>query len=306
MKKVLKGILIVMIAIILIIALFLTWLFTRPSVPTNYTKTVATGGNIEAKYLAMGEHKVKYLEQAADDPIKKYEIYYPQDLESDNGQYPVVIFVNGTGVPGSKYKALFKHLASWGFIVVGNEDPSTGWGTSADQTLIHMIELNEDSTSIFFGKIDTENIGLSGHSQGGAGVLCAASVQDHADLYKTVVALSPTHEEMAHAFTWMYDMEKITCPLLMLSGTEGEFETQSVIPIEAMNAMYEKVSGSKVMLRRIGTDHGGMLYSADGYVTAWFMWQLQDDQEAAEAFIGSNPEIMNNSLYQDQRIDLGE
>ena len=30
-----------------------------PAVPNNYTKEVETGGDIEAKYLAMGEYKVK-------------------------------------------------------------------------------------------------------------------------------------------------------------------------------------------------------------------------------------------------------
>ena len=45
----------------------------------------------------------------------------------------------------------------------------------------------------------------------------------------------------------------------------------------------------------------GMLYCADGYVTAWFMWQLQGDEYAAGAFTGDEPEIMKNRLYQDQK-----
>lgn len=35
-------------------------------------------------------------------------------------------------------------------------------------------------------------------------------------------------------------------------------------------------------------------------------WQLQGDEEAAKAFFGDGPELMNNELYQEQRIDLGE
>ena len=58
------------------------------------------------------------------------------------------------------------------------------------------------------------------------------------------------------------------------------------------------------MMRRIGAEHGQMLDSSDGYVTAWFMWQLQDDEEASKAFIGDNPEILNNKFYQDQKITL--
>lgn len=37
----------------------------------------------------------------------------------------------------------------------------------------------------------------------------------------------------------------------------------------------------------------------DGYVTAWFMWKLRGDEDAASAFIGNEPELQNNPLYQD-------
>lgn len=58
------------------------------------------------------------------------------------------------------------------------------------------------------------------------------------------------------------------------------------------------------MMRRKDTPHGEMLYSSDGYVTAWFMWHLQGDAEAAKAFVGDSPEIMGNELYQDQRSGI--
>lgn len=79
-----------------------------------------------------------------------------------------------------------------------------------------------------------------------------------------------------------------------------------VIPIEKMIDMYDKIPSSKVILRRIGAEHGQMLYSADGYVTAWLMWKLQGDTEAAKTFIGENPEILRNELYQNQKIDINE
>lgn len=60
------------------------------------------------------------------------------------------------------------------------------------------------------------------------------------------------------------------------------------------------------MLRRICTEHGQMLYSADGNVTACFMWQLQGDEEASKTFTKNNAEILNNKLYQDQKINLRE
>lgn len=58
------------------------------------------------------------------------------------------------------------------------------------------------------------------------------------------------------------------------------------------------------MAARKKAAHRDMLYAADGYVAAWFMWLLQGDAEAAKAFIGENAEIMNNEMYQDQRVDF--
>ena len=57
------------------------------------------------------------------------------------------------------------------------------------------------------------------------------------------------------------------------------------------------------MARKKGCEHGQMLYSADGYVTAWFLWQLKSDQNAAKAFVGSDAEIKSNKLYQDVNIN---
>ena len=38
---------------------------------------------------------------------------------------------------------------------------------------------------------------------------------------------------------------------------------------------------------------------ADGYMTAWMLYQLQDDPEAGSVFLGKNAEILRNSNWQD-------
>ena len=300
MKKMLKFIgIIILVPIILIIILLIISSF-KLMTPSNYTKEVETGGNIEKKYLAMGEKTVKNVTRKGSDITKNFYIYYPEDLENNNKKYPIVIMLNGTGVLPKKYKALFEHLASWDFVVIGNDDDSTGFGKSADETIEFIKNENTNKDSIFYEKFDMDNIGITGHSQGGAGVFTAISIMDYKDSYKTAVALSPTNEEMAHQLGWNYDLTKINIPILMLAGTEGDFETKSVIPIEKMSIMYDKIQSTKVMARRIGEEHGQMLYSADGYVTAWFMYYLQNDELAKELF----QEISNNNLYQDQKLNI--
>lgn len=304
MKKVLRVIGIVFLLFIILIVLLIVKATITPMVPKDYTQTVSTGGAIEEKYLEIGPCQVSHYEEAANDILKKYQVYYPSELVDSSKTYPAVVFVNGTGVPASKYTALFEHLASWGFIVIGSEDKESWSGTSSDQCLDFLIQQAENQDSIFYQKIDFDNIGISGHSQGGVGVFNAITEQEHSAMYKTAVALSPTHEEQATALSWHYDLTQIKVPLLLLAGTQGDFETQLVIPFEKMTAMYDKIPSSKVMARKTGCEHGEMLYSADGYVTAWLIWQLQGDTEAGAAFIGTHPEILDNALYQDIKISL--
>lgn len=304
MKKVLKFLSILFI----VLAAFVAFIFIKgavtPMVPNNYTQTVLTGGTLEETYLQMGPYEIDHYEEPADDILKKYQVYYPSELNSSKKSYPAVVFVNGTGVPASKYTALFEHLASWGFVVIGTEDKESWSGTSSDQCLNFLIEQAENQDSIFYEKIDFENIGISGHSQGGVGVFNAITEHKHSYIYKTAVALSPTNEEQAISLNWHYDLTKINISLLMIAGTQGDFETKLVIPFEKMMAMYDKISSSKAMMRKTGYEHGEMLYCADGYVTAWFMWQLQGNQEAAKAFIRDDAEILTNPLYQNQQIAL--
>ena len=303
-KKVLKAIGI----LILVTAAGIASLYIKAAylqlIPKNYTETTETGGSIEKTYLAAGDHDVSFLRVKRDDSLKQILIFYPSDLPSTDAAYPVVVYSNGTGQKGSQYKNLYRHLASWGFIVLANDDPESWSGLPSEKTLSYLLDENENENSIFYHKIDTENIGTYGHSQGGAAVFNTITVREHSSMYRTAVSLSPTNEELADALNWHYDPGMVSVPVLIIAGTEGEFETDVVIPFEQLEALYAKLNVPKAMARRSGAEHQNTASDADGYVTAWFMWQLQNDVEAAQAFTGTVPELLNNPLYQDQRIDL--
>lgn len=301
MKKVVLTVLkiagIVLLVLILLIAGFLFWLSRRPFVPNDYTETVETGGALEAKYLAMGPYEVKQVKAEAPEDWKEFVAYYPAQLEDSGDQWPAVVFVNGTGVYAAKYPALFRHLASWGFIVLGNEDPGTFSGDSTDATLAWLLEQNGDPDSVFYQKVDTAHMGLSGHSQGGVGVFNAISEQPNGGLYTCAVSLSPTQEDLAAALNIPYDPSKTVIPTLVLAGTSND-----VITPEGMEKLYSKLGGPRVMALRTGTDHGQMLYAGDGYVTAWLMYWLRGDEEAGKAFWGEAPELAGNPNWRGVQI----
>ena len=122
MKKLIKIILIVLVSIIILITVLLVYLSHKPLLEKTYAEKVQTGGEIEAAYLKNGTCGVSYYEEPALQGFGKYEIYYPAELEETDDKYPVVVFVNGSGVKASKYSALLKHMASWGFIAIGTEE----------------------------------------------------------------------------------------------------------------------------------------------------------------------------------------
>ena len=90
-KKALKVIGIIIASILLLVALFFVYANLKPAVPRNYETSVKTGGDIEARYLAHGSYEVKYKEQTALQNYKKYEIYYPAELETSENKFPVTI-----------------------------------------------------------------------------------------------------------------------------------------------------------------------------------------------------------------------
>lgn len=311
MRKVLKVIGIIILALAVLVAALLTYLSMRPAVADDYIQKVQTGGTLEAKYLAMGPHEVSYLERAGMHDFKKYEIYYPSDITSGTVKYPVVIYSNGTGIKASKYPVALKHLASWGFIVIATEEEYSWNGFSSEMCLRLMIKLNKTEimdgwkTNPFFAHIDLDNIGVSGHSQGGVGVINAATENKNGGKIKAIFSASPTSMALAQALEWDYDASLITVPIFLVSST-GDSDENLVVSGTQLQEIYEAVPDTvtKVIARRIGAEHGDMLSFADGYMTAWFMWQLQGDEEAAQAFIGNDAELLHNTLYQDQQIDL--
>lgn len=311
MKKILKIVVIVIVAIIVLIGILMVTISRMPSVPEDYTEKVKTGGEIEAKYLSMGPYEVDYKESLAMMSFKKYEIYYPTNMKEIDSALPVVVFVNGTGAIGSKYPALQKHLASWGFITIATEEEQAWYGFSAEMSVRYLELLNgyekegDGTENPFYQKIDLERVGITGHSQGGFGVVNAITEHRHHENYKAAVILS-SNAQTNEGLQWEADATKIQAPTMILAST-GNTDS-ALASLESIQTLYDQIPDDvpKVLARRTNADHGEMLYSADGYVTAWFCWLLQGDEDAAKAFVGEDAELLNNSIYQDQRIDLGE
>lgn len=313
MKGILK-ILLIIVGIILMPIIGVVILFSfaskQPVVKEDYFETVTTNMPLEQNYTVMGQYEVSAVVfESNSKKIGQFKVWYPTEMERTSNTYPLVVMANGTGVKASKYEAIFMHLASWGFIVIGNEDENSWDGVSSSESLNLMLDLNQKSTSLFYGKVDIENIGIAGHSQGGVGAINAVTSQDNGGYYKTIYTASTTHLALAQALQWPYDISKISIPYFMVAGTrkidagdgiEGSSNV-GIAPLFSLQENYAAIPNhvEKVMARRVDTEHGEMLYQADGYMTGWLMYQLQGDEKAAAIFVGQNAEILSNENWQD-------
>lgn len=277
----------------------------EPMVKENYYNTAHAVGTLEKKYTKLGKNEVHFAEFNSTEKLyKKYKVWYPSVLEQNsNMAFPIVIFANGTGIPFSKFSPIFEHLASWGFVVVGNDDESSWTGVSSSNALNFIIQLNRKSNSIFFQKLDLKNIGITGHSQGGVGAINAVTAFPNSKMFTSIYTASAPSMELSTALKWNYDITKVTIPYFMVAGT-GKLDSETIAPFTSLtnnfNALRKKVPA--IMARRSNIDHGEMLTDADGYMTAWFRYTLMNDTEASKIFSGKHPEIMDNSTnWQDVR-----
>lgn len=112
----------------------------------------------------------------------------------------------------------------------------------------HLQKLNDSegiggNENVFYQKVDFDNVGVAGHSQGGVGVLNAVTEQKHADIYKTAVSLSPTNKELAHNLEWDYDAALVDIPVLLIAGAGGGDDW--VITGEQLQSVYSDIDSNK-------------------------------------------------------------
>ena len=320
MKKFIKVLLIVALIIVILVIVVIAALGKMAKEKNDrYYEYTNPAGAIEKKYTPMGPSEVSSIEFNSDnEQIGRFVIHYPAELENETKKYPVVLWANGTGSTSDTYTSFLRHLSSWGFIVVSNDDENTRTGESLNAGIDLLIAENDDADSVLYQKIDLDNIGIGGHSQGGPAVFNMATIQPHADMIKTVYAVSATSSYHTKVFGggWEYDISKVNVPTLLTAGTQS-FDAgtatsadqesdekagimQGICPLWSLEENFGLLPDvDKVYVRKTNVDHGDSYLQFDAYMIAWFRYYLMNDEEAGNAFFGDNPELLTNDLYQD-------
>jgi dienelactone hydrolase len=169
-------------------------------------------------------------------------VWYPKE----EGSFPLVLIVHGNHSmeewSDDGYRYLGEHLASRGYIAVsvdenflngswsggvGGENDVRGW------MLLKHLELwngwNNSESSIFYNKVDLDNISLIGHSRGGEAVSIAAAFNK----------LERYPNDADIKFNFNYNIKSIAA----IAPTDGQYKpTGKLTPLE--NIDYLLIQGS--------------------------------------------------------------
>ena len=262
----------------------------HPSGSNQYYNILTGLSPQESIYMKLGRHEVKTYEEAVEGSLETFRVWYPADIATNKKKYPVIVSNNGTGWAAKKYPEWFRHMASWGFIVVGNDEGTSWNGNSAEATLQWLMRLNSSKKSAIYQHADLQNVGTVGHSQGGTGVENAITTQPSAKMYKAAVMLASTYNGYNALLRWKADASKIKIPMMVLVAN-----SDGLTPLKDYNSLWNALPNNiiKVAARRSDCNHGDMLVYGDGYVTAWFLWHLQGNTQAREAI----KELRTNKTY---------
>ncbi len=317
MKKILKIVGLVILGIIILIIFVVGFLLIKnyidsgkPWLEKDYYTQFQPDSELEEKYAGLGDYEVSGMAaKSGDKAIGKIRIWYPSEMEDRQDKYPLILVVNGSNTAALNYEPYFERLASWGFVVVGNDDRQAGTGISTSLTLDYMLEQNQNSYSLFYEKIDVQNIGIAGYSQGGAGAVRAVTECENSGRYKTIFTGSAAHSYLAQMWGG-YDASKVSIPWFMAAAsgtsddtraTDAATEWLGVAPLSSLVGNYDAMPDNvfKLRARVAGAEHAEMQMKTDGYMTAWMLYQLQGDEEAGKALTGENAEILRNANWQD-------
>ncbi len=276
-------------------------------------------GTIEQKYYAQGTWAVTVSLGGAccDSAGNKFDLYMPTPLGANNFKHPILTWGNGTNASSSQYTYFLKHMASWGFVVIATQDMNAGPGQTILDAAKFLIAANGNSGSPFFQKLDINNIGSFGHSQGATGALNAQIKS--AGAIKTVIPIELPAQMWCSSGVNCADTSKMTGgSIFLIDGTADGIISPATQPsfvpgLQSIDAYYKAAPSPVLKVKGTlnGPNHNDVqgqpdcssvpigcangVYGYLGYPTAWFMFQLQADSVAHGAFVNGTGEMFSET-----------
>jgi hypothetical protein len=252
--------------------------------------TIGAANTIENTFKAQGSYAVS-TGTATDSHGYTYHLWYPTNMTSGHA---IISFGVGTSATPSQYADTLDQLASWGFVVIANDNGTQGLGQYIVAGAQYMVAQNSNSSSIFYNKLDTTKIGAFGHSQGAGGVLNAIILQP--TLFKSALPNAlPDKMWWSTTVPTVAQLNAMTVPMWIQCGASDGFICSNSSIDYWYNALTHAPAARALA---VGAGHNELQNTNnkyEGYDTAWFMYTLKGNTTARGAFAGASPELPTNT-----------
>jgi hypothetical protein len=216
--------------------------------------------------------------------LSLYTVFRPACMK-EGETYPVITWGNGTCGQSGGYAMLLASVASHGFVVVSS---NSRWTDGGNMEMLKALDYakaaNEDPNSPLYQKLDLDNIGAMGHSQG-------ASATAHAG----------TDPRIKSLILFNGGGSSNDKPFLSVSGERDIGSTTVASMTTAVSGatqpgawlFYHKVllTGGSV------TGHLTLMEQPERMIeptVAWWKYQLKGDAEAKKMFVGESCGLCNS------------
>lgn len=243
-----------------------------------------------------------------DSSLVTHTIFRPGDLSvfGEHNKLPIIAWGNGACANSPwEHINFLSEVASHGFLVIAIGpmplEGERGSGRSASSQLLDAvdwaIEQNKNASGVLYGKIDTSKVAISGMSCGGLQTLETAPDPR----ITTAVVCNSGIIGQGGGMPGMpglkkEDLARLHCPVLYLLGGESD--------IAYNNGMddFNRINHVPVFVANMDVGHGGTYRQPHGgefaiVATAWFKWQLKEDDQAGKLFTGNPCKLSESTVW---------
>lgn len=243
------------------------------------------------------------------DKRQRFNVYRPSNLANSGYCHPILIWANGyrdnpeqnppdcvvDGGAGrwcGQYSPMVNHLASHGFVVVAPLSTATAEGNPLPTIagLDWIFQQAEDSTSPYYHRLDTTNVGQLGHSYGGMSTCISASEPR----YKALATICGTRA-----------LSGVHTPMLFFCGGKD-----ATVNCTGVKTTFQSVKDQPAFfLNELNADHGSWVYQGASGVSlsasaAWFRVHLMNDTANRKYFYGPTCTFCTDNRVQAEQNSL--